>query len=198
MRVIRGFTLVELLVVIAIVAVIFALAVSALNNVGRSSALNGAKSTLSSYLEGARLKALTESRTVELRFYKIPGQSTADSAYQAMQLWDPLQDQPLDAVKILPTSVVMVEDPKFSSLLSNENPNGGKHTLAGVGQVDYKAFRIQSNGSTNLSTTGTSSDDAWFFSAKLKNTPEFADRPADNFVTFTVDPVNSRVSIFQP
>jgi hypothetical protein len=57
--------------------------------------------------------------------------------------------------------------------------------------------RFQPSGGTPLKAATTGSD-SWFVSLVSENDHPLANKPAANFVTIQIDPVNGRVKVFRP
>ena len=204
----RGFTLLELLAVIAIMAIFAMLALPAFTHLNKAAALTNSASLISDQLTAARQSALSRSRVVEVRFYKLPGELKGSAkAYRAFRVF--LYDEKVqnafaltNLVKLLP-GVVMPDDQNFSTILNTSSNNRiltpATETLPGVTDpVTYQAFRFRSNGATDLDPSGAPAGDKWFLTLKAETDPVAGTQPAHNFVTLMIDPVSGRVRTFRP
>lgn len=194
-----AFSLIEMLGVIAIVALLAALIVPAVKGISGGNALTQSAGIVVGELDLARRLALTESQQTEIRLFKIPQDSEPRSEYRALQIFRVRDGFPVDTLKRLPQGVILSEDPRFSTLLSSSNPNGGTANLPGFGEVPYKAVCFGSSGGTTLDPRGSEQGaDRWFVTLKAANAPSTADRPATNFITVEIDPVTGRTKYYQP
>lgn len=83
-----AFTLVELLMVMAIMLVILGLVVINYPNIGKAGNLTNGAANFADMLNQARQSALALNRSVEVRFYYLPGPTdgTTATAYRAMRI----------------------------------------------------------------------------------------------------------------
>ncbi|PTY02316.1 hypothetical protein DB346_09400 [Verrucomicrobia bacterium LW23] len=192
-----GFTLMELVVVMTIISIVAVLSLTAFGRATESSSLAGVRSTLTAMLELARTHALSSGRTVEIRFYKLPAEKPG---YCALQILDYQTSRPLTPLTRMTGNITLLADEAFSSLLSDANPNGGTAPLTNPAiTASYKCFRVRPNGSTDLPREGTPVNrDRWCITAAPASAVATPQRPAPNFVTFIIDPLNARTTTFQP
>ncbi len=195
----RAFTLVELLVVVAIVLILAALAVPAFNSIGQSQALTAGLNTVVDNLKSARQMALAQNRVVNVRFYKIPGEAGGDPAYRALKVFklDESGVQP-DAVSKLQRfsgNVVISDDVQFTTIPDAIDTNGAIATedLPGAPAVPYKSVSFTPSGATTLGPNSL-----WFLSLKSENAAPVSGKPAINFATVQIDPINGAVKVFRP
>jgi len=211
-----GFTLVELLAVVGIMILIMAMVVPAFHSVGRATNLTAGANMVVDQLNLARQTSLTQNRLVQVRFYKLPGPTdgTNATAYRAMRIftYDPtgVIATPLTSVKYLPTGAIMVSDTtgKFSSMLPIPNasvttllaPTTGTENLPVFNNATYVAFQFRPSGGTSLDPNGPGNGDKWFISFKLETdpVPSSGAKPANNFITASLDPVSGRLHVFRP
>ena len=83
----RGFTLVELLMVMTVMLVMMGLVIVAFPNFGKANNLTNGTQSFVDVLNQARQMALAMNRSVEVRFYYLPGPTdgTTATAYRAMR-----------------------------------------------------------------------------------------------------------------
>lgn len=199
MRRSAGFTLIELLTVMAIVAILALLALVSLMAIRGTSVSTGAH-MLQDTLNLARQLAVTQNRMTEVRFYQTAGAAAAASpTYSALriEIYDVAGTTatPASGLLYLPTSVVLVSDMAYSTLLaSGTNPASGTETLPGVGSTTYRMVDFRPSGATTLG--GTS--DQWFASVKMASDAAVGGVPAKNFATVQLDPITGRTLMYQP
>jgi uncharacterized protein (TIGR02596 family) len=199
-----GFSLIELIVVISIIALLTLLIVPAFNSLGRASQLTTATGSILDELNLARQTALTRNRVVEVRFYSLPDAVDPALAFRALRTFisDESGDQlsPLGGLKALPVGSVILDDLKFSTLLSETTrPRKASEVedLPNAPATPYKSIRFRPTGGVELSAF-TSTNDNWFLTIKNERDPGYPDRPADNFATIQLDPVTGRARPLRP
>lgn len=201
----RGFSLVELLIVMAIILILAVLTIPAFSSFGRANALSASGQSLVDALNLARQTALTRSRSVQVRFYKLPeevGGSESPSDYRAFQLFlvDGYSTNSLTRVRYLDKPIVISPVAKATSLWDDAScpertPVAGDTTLSEAGlNYRFRQFSFRADGSTDLPL-----DRSWFLtlSAKTDGAKETGGLPA-NFITIQIDPQSGRTKTFQP
>lgn len=193
----RAFTLVELLVVIAILLIVVALIVPAFNTIGKAQALTTGTNMVIDGLKSARQTALSQNRMVEVRFYRLPGTAGGVDAFRAMKTMqfgeDGTQVKALTKLERMPGGIVMSDNANFSTILDGATQS---EDLPGAPGTPYRAVGFTPVGSTTLPP-----NTRWFVSLKAENaapvTPPTS-KPADNFATIQIDPINGAVKLFRP
>jgi uncharacterized protein (TIGR02596 family) len=155
----RGFTLVELLMVMAIMLVVMGLVVSAFPSLGKAGNLTNGTASFVDALNQARQYALSQNRTVEVRFYYLPGPTdgTTCTAYRAMRIivcdangltMDPVNTTSYSAgakpglIQKLPVGIIIYTDTtgKFTTLLpAMSNSTSPSPTWPGAISTSLKA-----------------------------------------------------------
>ncbi len=200
----RAFSLVELLIVISIILVLATLALPAFNNFGRANTLSACGQSLVDTLSLARQTALTRSRPVQVRFYKLPDilQASGDpSDYRGIQLFlvDGSGTNALTKVIYFDSPIVISPVVATTSLWDGTNclevaPGADDAKLPGVGaSYRFRTFSFRADGSTDLPLDGS-----WFLTLCAKQ--DYIKSPGGlpaNFVTVQIDPQSGRTKTFQ-
>jgi uncharacterized protein (TIGR02596 family) len=199
-----AFSLVDLLLVIVLISGLMVLLAPAFNGISGGNKVTEATNQVAAELGDARQISLAKTRPIEIRFYKVPGETTnSEEVYRAFRMVESDTGTALDKVYRLPRGVILTDDPKYSTILSNLNLHSGSETVPGLGsgKVDYVAVRFKANGETSLDPLGAGSGatrDEWFLSVIRENAKPGTDRPADNFGTIHIDPLTGRTRIYRP
>ena len=199
----RAFSLVELLVVMAIVILLAVLTMPAISSIGRSSSLNTATQAVTGTLDLARQTAITQNRTVEVRFYKLPadGQPTATpSDFRGMQVFvvDYDTTNAVQRPTILPSPAIFSTNLAASSLMDESlfpettPPAGVTVAPAGV-NYRYRSLRFKPDGSVDLAFSGT-----WFLSLVNKNDPIKTNSLPANYATIRLEAMTGRIKSERP
>jgi len=207
-----AFTLVELLVVVGIMAMVVSFVAPAVTGIFRGSQLTQAGQIVSEQLGQARQAAITQNRTVQVRFYKFgdpgtPGQNSKASstwAFQAMQSFvisDGGTIVPLGKVALLPQGIIIDGNVALSSVLGSGRPYITTQTIP-VPRVGtsyaYYPVNFHPNGSTDLSTTINGANQLWFLTLhSAVYGVNLATQPI-NFWTIQIDPINGLLAGYHP
>lgn len=199
----RAFSLVELLVVMAIVILLAVLTLPAISSINRTSSLNTATQALSGTLDLARQTAITQNRTVEVRFYKLPadGQPSATpSDYRGVQIFVVDYDT-TNAVQrpfILPFPAVMATNTVASSLMDESifpetSPPAGVTVAPAGSNYRYRSLRFKPDGSADLAFSGT-----WHLSLVNKEDQIKANGLPANYATIRLEAMTGRIKTERP
>ena len=203
-----AFTLVEMLVVMAVIAVLIALVAPVTNGLLRGNLLTQSGETVADQIIAARQAALTNSRTVQVRFYKLPqngaGAATNYTGVETVLLEENGQTRQVSKIEQLRNGIMFAADGTHSTLLVP--PGGalttvsGTETLAGFGkqQCAYVGFQILPNGSTDLDPTAAADYGGWFVTLIDANKPVPASGTPNDYYTLRVEALDGHVQTFRP
>jgi len=196
----RAFSIVELLVVIAIISILMAITVPAVSSMIENTNIARGAQLIESQIQLARQLASSKNRPVEVRFIKVPAQST--NGLSAIQLWqmDPpsgtnaSQARPLARAEMLPTAICISEDAGTASRLfakcgiTNSMPSGAP--LSGSA---YAAFQVYPSG---LLSPYVDMHAAYVAVVPARNAKD----PAlpGNFATIQINPMTGTPSTYRP
>lgn len=201
----EGFSLLELLAVIAVIALLAALVVPAVSGISRSYQMTSASHAVLNHLVQARQVAITKGYPVQVRFYKLPAYSEANSAapsqFRAMQLFiesDPAVSGSTTTVplKALTKPVFFNAPVEFlpgqSSLLTLPLNAAPQESVAGYGKnYGYVSFRFKPSGQTDLPATASG------LTLALSQGSNDSSLPA-NFRAIEIDAANGTVRDYAP
>jgi len=198
MRRSSAFTLVELLAVIAIIGIIAAFTVPAATRILSGSQLGQATSLVVGQLKYARQEALSQNKTIEVRFYKYidPAAPGTTDAIRALQLWQTNSDGKRTAVGSIqrfPGIVVVGDDATITKLGTDQDSSGlaaSEKPRSLPGSFKFKTVQFRPDGSTTLDTASQ-----WFLTLKNENQPA---NPPANFATIQIQPLVGSVQVFRP
>ena len=169
-----GFSMMELLIVIGIIAMIAGLAVPAMSDAMKGTALSGAADELEGQLAYAAQLASVERRDVLVRFYKLeddslPGNEEEFRAFQVMERQTSTEastsDEDAEDVTALTKvfwfreGIIISDNPKYSTLVTDQRLECDRKVqipfrTQGLGRktrsVDCFAIEFRAGGSTNL------------------------------------------------
>ncbi len=197
---IAAFTLLELLVVVAIMAIILAFAVPAVNGILRGRGLTEAAEAVRGQLALARQTALAGNRSIQVRFYELPGEAEPAPAFRALQLVDVTEGAtPISAVTRLPTGAVLNNSDAFSTLLTQDvSRRSGKVDLPGHAGTPYIGVTYLPDGSTDLPFSGTPDGRHWCATiVRSTQATNGSELPA-NFATLQIQPVTGHLTVHRP
>lgn len=194
----------------AIVAIVATFVVPAAFTILNGSNLTQASQMIEDRIGLARQTALAHNDLVEVRFYQyadpavageIVGQP-ATGRYRAMQSFEQLSSgafSPLGSVQQLPNAVILDAGPTLSTLLGSAQAKtwstaSPQPRIPRAG-LNYNCcyFQFRSDGSTNLSTSGT-----WFLTLHSLQAGDSMTSPPPNFFTVQIDPSNGHTRFFRP
>ena len=206
----RGFSLLELLAVVAILAVLGALAIPAIQGMASSMNLKGSANILVSEIDLARATASSRNLAVDVRIYQdfAPKDAHGNPVYHITALVIPAlasgnaTDEYVNAPMALQGDTVIDPDLTYSTLLNAS----ASATLAPVAGVEsstaplmiqskpYVKFTVLPSGGLNLDNSAS-----WCVTLLSKNKVHSINgKPADNFITLSVDVSTGRVRTYQP
>jgi uncharacterized protein (TIGR02596 family) len=195
----RAFTLIELLVVMGLLAIVLTFALPAFNSVSRAGNLTNGGYMVEDAFKLARQMAVSQNRRIIIRFYKTAGEVGLTKDYRAFRLYvydangNPTPAGPL---KKLPAGIIMPDDIKYSTILTNA-PDTGTEDIPGASSASYSAVEFGPDGSLKLDPDGAAGD-RWFVTIKVDGEAETGGLPGKNFITVMLDPVTGRTKKFQP
>jgi uncharacterized protein (TIGR02596 family) len=199
----RAFSLTELLVVIAIIAALTVIAIPLVSTMGRSTSLSGAVQSVTGYLDLARQTALTQNRTVEVRFYKLPPEAKPDSApadYRALQIFlvDYDTASALNNTLNLSAPAIIAESAAASSLMDDEvlpeqEAPEGVLVPPGGENYRYRSFRFKPDGTTDLPLNGN-----WFLTLVNRGDPIAANNLPANHARIHIEPLTGKLKVERP
>lgn len=189
----HAFSLVELLVVIALLAILSVAAMPAISSGLGSITLGGMGQRLMDEIALARQTAIVKNRSVEFRIYQngegdlvrtavvIPAEGSRPEEWQTNG-------------REFTTGVIL--DEEFTSAWSDspqtENSTAGPGALRGL---SFSAITFLPDG---MVQTASPAADLLTLTLRNKNASDADTLPADNFITFVIDPLTGRVRLFQP
>ena len=147
-----GFSLLELIAVMTIISIVSAIAIAGFSSINSSLSLSSAAQLLSNEITLGRQIALTNSETVEVRFYEFPDANTATNQFQAIQTFSTNDEKaftPLDKISFLP-SIIMIDCSPLTSGSADALSYPFNEVSSSLNPLPYTP-----NGTINgLSTTG--------------------------------------------
>ena len=214
----RGFTLLELLIVVSIIAFMAIISLPNIASTMRGLQISQGGQLIETQLQAARQRALSDNRTVEMRFYKSAATTGGASHFTAFQAFSisttGTTATPIDKVHTLPSSMVIdtgdgqtTDDGKTLSTIMGKTPVASTQLLNPAylpsGQT-YTCvfFRFKPDGSTDLTPVSNS----WFLTVHALTDGDPAQPPTGtgtgsgpkNYYTIQVDPYNGHIYEFHP
>lgn len=195
-RVRVGFSLVELLVVIAIIGLVTVLAVPGVESHLGAIYLGGAAQRLADEFAQARQLAIVRNRVVELRFYQEgSGQLAGEFRRTAIVLPG---DKPvwMSSGQELPQGILLDRDASFSTVLSGAASTEGNEAPGKLRGLEYRSVRFLPAGRVEIPG---GADPPLLLTLRGANSQQDSeDLPAVNFVTFALDSITGRATVYQP
>ncbi|MEM0895707.1 MAG: Verru_Chthon cassette protein D [Verrucomicrobiota bacterium] len=195
----RAFTLLEITIVMLVVAILFTLAVPALQEHERSSRLADSADRLVRLFRLARQHAMTGNRNTQVRFYRFEDPNVPGSieAFRAARLTTPSEDgetgDQISGLFLLPTRMVITDGEEFSSMFSlGEELTERDFPTTGGSTVDYVGIEFRANGTIDGSPS------ARYFLTLWDENRAVREKPPKDYATIQVDPVSGGVDVFRP
>jgi uncharacterized protein (TIGR02596 family) len=210
---VRGFSLLELLTVLVVVVIVAALVMPSVQGLAGSSNLKGSANSIAAQLDLARQTAGARNRNIEVRLYQDTTRSpdtNGNSPYRLLALVIPgsadgsTSDAFIAVPQGLPGDVIVDSSTAFSTVLNTGLGAAGLRPVAAteaasapasVRNLPYVQFTFLASGRVNLD-----SSQQWCLTLinenkALKNPTS---GPAADYVTLTISPQTSHVSMYQP
>jgi uncharacterized protein (TIGR02596 family) len=210
---IRAFSLLELIAVMAVIVIAAVLVMPSVQGLTGSSNLKGSANSLVAQLDLARQTAGARNRNVAVRLYQDITKSpdaNGNPPYRLLALVIPAStngstsDEFIAAPQGFPGDVIIDSSTAFSTLLNTGLGATGLRPVAAteadsapasVRNLPYVQFTFLANGTVNLD-----SSQQWCLTLinenKALKTPTSG--PAANYITLTISPQTSHVSMYQP
>lgn len=211
----RAFSLVEMLVVLAIISILVGLATSGMESVLSAGGLTQSMESLNSDLSLARQASVVENVEIEVRFLMVADGNSGrpGKQYRAYQLvkrdavTDPEDDDysrpgtenfeaatiPITPVRFFPSGVILLDDARRSTLLSDVSRQGEESILlpGSSETAEYAYFRFTPEGGTDLDRRRK-----WF--ATLVNENDLAKEKVYNYATLQIEAATGRLNWHRP
>jgi uncharacterized protein (TIGR02596 family) len=191
----RSFSLLEMLLVLAVLAVVVALAMAGYSATAQAAAVTTGADMISDLLTDARMSAVAQNTTVEVRIYDLPPQSGGAPVYNALQLhWLKADGMtpPVASPTLMPTWVVIDATPAHSPLIGSNaqiaTPDAGDSRL----NSQTRVFHFLPDGSTDLNPVTK-----WFLTVRAATQSDPANFPS-NWACISVDASTGRPQIYRP
>jgi len=191
----RSFTLLELLLVMAVSAVLVGLAMEGYSTIIQSTAVGTGADMISDALTEARMNAVAQNTTVEVRIYDLPPRPGAAPVYDALQLHWLKADKttpPVANPLLLPSWVVIDATPTHSPLIADNTNVPPLDPSDPRLNSQTRVFHFLPDGSTDLNPATN-----WFMTVRPASQSDPAHFPA-NWACVQVDPTTGRPQIYRP
>jgi uncharacterized protein (TIGR02596 family) len=204
-----AFSLIEMLIVISVVGILLAFAGPQLFSLVQAQSLTSEGTFLRNKLSQAQQIALSRNTDVEVRFFKMRDESSAElnAAYRGFQFYRYNEyGQLLPVSEFFRIRLPIVINEPLSTLVS-EVSSDGKYLSPSAGsapipvisdltEFEYVSFRFKPDGSTDLPGRSKGGSDTWYMTM-TKGLPTDTEVP-DNYFTVQLDPFNGRVTSYRP
>ena len=217
-----AFTLVEMLTVLAVIVVMIAVVAPAAIQTLRGSNMSQSGEMINDQFVLARQAAITSSRPVQMRFYRLPVVS-ADNPLNFCAVQSYRQEEsgrltPLTKLQELRTNVVFAQDNSHSTLIDPQTGTStpdlsatGNWSVTGQDNLPaynnqpcaYVGFYFRPDGSTDLDPTPQASrsgfpNGGWFVTLVAADSKLASNQQPPNYYTLRVEPLNGHVRIYRP
>lgn len=191
----------------AVIAILIALIAPVTSGLLRGNLLTQSGEMVTDQLILARQAALTNSRTVQVRFYQLPqngvGAPKSYTGVQTVLLEESGNVRQITKIEQLRTGIVFQADAAHSPIIvPNKATVSGTDRLPGFGnqQCPWFGFQFLPNGSTDLPPTVNTPDDpgGWFVTMVDGNKPVPANGVPVDYYTLRVEPLDGHVQTFRP
>ena len=186
----RAFTLVELLTVIAILIIVMAVAMPVVTSINQAGKITQAAQMIQDRIQLARQHAITQNRSIEVRFYKTRNSGAIVDSYCATAIFEVGTEtgipRQMERFEYLPSGVVIAENAQLSPLLSGaaptqDDPRFGKN---------YRFVRFAADG-----TAAVKEGESWLSLVKEGN--DGSSLP-ENYAVINVVPATGIPRTFRP
>lgn len=146
----HAFTLVELLVVIAIMIIAMVFAIPAVTSINQAGKITQAAQMVHDRIQLGRQYAITQNRSVEVRFYKTRNSGSATTNYCATSIFEVGTEtgtpRQMERIEYLPSGVLIAENSQLSPLLAGASPAQDDPRFG----KDYRYLRFAADGTTDV------------------------------------------------
>ncbi|MFV1996167.1 MAG: Verru_Chthon cassette protein D [Verrucomicrobiales bacterium] len=207
----RAFTLIELLVVLAVIAIFFAMAAPQITGVLGSSRLSSSGEFVYNKLSQAQQKALTDSREIQVRFYRYADPTLPNSSeqFRALQFvgWNDRGDvEELTEVFPLDSGMIFSRSAQLSTMMTGLPTGSDSLRIPALNApASFVSFVFHSDGSTSLPSIaitdagGTGAvDNNWYLTIVDEAREDIEGGTPKNFYCIQIDPDSGRLTAYRP